>query len=132
MEPIDYIVAKNKLSGYVDNAKSEDDLILICKKFLEKYKPDVFKPSIDPYAVDSYAIDRAFMNSLFNSKKSDVKILEVGVSVPDYGGYNRFHEDLCYQLASEIMRTNLYEMKHHKDPMTYQTIYQARIGVCKP
>jgi hypothetical protein len=131
MEPIDYVMAKNKLITYAENAKSEDDLILICKKFLEKYKPDLFKPPMAPIS-DPYAVDySALLNSMITSRKSDVKILEVGVSVPDHG-YNRFHEDLCSQLASEIMRTNLYDMKHYKDPMTFETVYRARIGVCKP
>lgn len=127
MAAIDYTIAKTKISNYVDNAKDIDELVLICKKFLEKYNPEVFKPPVmSPYEYGDFVFKDY-------NRGNETKILEVGVAATEmFLDSANVHKKLSLLLAEEILRTNMIEMKNHKDPMTYQTIYRARIGVCKP
>ena len=104
--------------NYVEKAKNIDDLVIICKKFLEKYKPEVVRPMPAP---------------VWQSKEVDV--ITASILIPAYIEKDMTdlkRHQLMSHFAEELLKSKMVEYTERPMSLGTSTILEARIGVCKP
>lgn len=123
MTIVDNVIAKNKMINYVGKAKNIDDLVIICQKFLEKYKPEVV----------SYCYMATMPAPVWQSKEVDV--ITASILIPAYIEKDMTdlkRHQLMSHFAEELLKSKMVEYTERHDSMSLSTILEARIGVCKP
>lgn len=123
MTTVDNVIAKNKMINYVGKAKNIDDLVIICQKFLEKYKPEVV----------SYCYMAPMPAPVWQSKEVDV--ITASILIPAYIEKDMTdlkRHQLMSHFAEELLKSKMVEYTERHDSMSLSTILEARIGVCKP
>lgn len=112
MTTVDNVIAKNKMINYVEKAKNIDDLVIICQKFLEKYKPEVVTVPMSA---------------------KEVEVITASVRLNGYTNDIEFEKSQVMRyLAEELFKSKFVEYKKVNMQHTYEVVITARIGVCKP
>lgn len=129
MTIIDTVTDKIKLQNYIENAKDTDTLVLICERFLEKYKPD--KKGLDvPIDYTKIEVDPYTWNPLEQNKTILTASHETITPIHYEEAYIK--KTLCYQLSEEIFKTKYVDFSQHKNHLRDSIVTSARLGVYKP
>jgi len=132
MTIIDTVTDKIKLQNYIENAKDTDTLILICERFLEKYKPD--KKGLDvPIDYTKIEVDPYTWKPL-EQNKTILTVSHETITPIHYGEADDSYikKTLCYQLSEEIFKTKYVDFSQHKNHLRDSIVTYARLGVYKP
>ena len=134
MSIIDETVDKVKLMTYIENAQDTDTLVVICEKFLAKYKPDkkeldvpesYTKVEVDPLTwKPKYGKDRTIL-TVSHSQSSVLPLNPVAINPV-------IKKLLCQNLTEEIFKTKYLDFQQHKDHLNDNLVTTARLGVYKP
>lgn len=116
MTIIDETVDKIKLMNYIEKAQDTDTLVVICEKFLAKYKKVEVNPLIGK--------DRTIL-TVSHSQPNMLPLNPVDINP-------MIKKLLCQNLTEEIFKTKYVDFQQHKDYLNDTLVTTARLGVYKP
>ena len=108
-------IAKLKLMNYVENAESIDKMVLICEKFLEKYKKEDTKMPNNVFVAE-YSLSDTHILQEYQQQYRKKYTMEI----------------LGAQLGKEIMSSKYVSIVETKLLETMTIKIRATVGVCKP
>lgn len=118
MTTVEENIAKFKLINYIENADSLDKMVLICEKFLEKYKKEDTKKPKRPanvfVAQRVYYHDKIFQEHDQQERKKYIM------------------RDLAVEIGKAIIDSDYVVIEETKFPETMSIKIKATVGVCKP